>query len=254
MRNLDVDGIPVSTRSVPSELPEVASLIEFTTTIIDSGDGPELCLGGVAESRPPQCSGPVADNLVMSENWAETLSGVSWGERTVVVRWPPVDGHVELVSDEPTKPRPPTDRSPPQIPDECTAITEFVGEDALHEWATANPDRAGIGFVFPTPSGQQLGYQVVGDLDAARAELRDGDRQPCLVQVQFTQADLSDAQREMHENAEQGLWLTASASGNMTNRITASVAVADLRTVGGVAALLDDPAMLTISGSGVILE
>lgn len=54
---------------------------EADTTVLDSGDGPELCLGGVATSLPPQCGGvPVAGwdwNEVTGE---ERIGGVTWGD------------------------------------------------------------------------------------------------------------------------------------------------------------------------------
>ncbi len=54
-------------------------------TVLDDGDGAELCLGGVLESYPPQCGGPKLTNW----NWAdhdgtyEEVSGVRWGEYIV---------------------------------------------------------------------------------------------------------------------------------------------------------------------------
>ncbi len=54
---------------------------EATTMVLEDADGPQLCLGGVMESLPPQCGGiPVED-----WNWAdvdgeESVRGVTWGE------------------------------------------------------------------------------------------------------------------------------------------------------------------------------
>lgn len=57
-------------------------------TVLDDGDGPELCLGGVAMSLPPQCSGP----SVAGWEWDahpdhESAGGVRWGEYTMTGAW-----------------------------------------------------------------------------------------------------------------------------------------------------------------------
>ncbi|GAA4764916.1 hypothetical protein [Microbacterium gilvum] len=54
-------------------------------TVIDDGDGAVLCTGGVAESLPPSCSGP----LLVGWDWSslegdfEEASGVRWGDFVV---------------------------------------------------------------------------------------------------------------------------------------------------------------------------
>ena len=51
-------------------------------TVLDAGDGAELCLGGVAQSLPPQCGGPE----LLGWDWAsfdgsyEDVGGVRWGD------------------------------------------------------------------------------------------------------------------------------------------------------------------------------
>lgn len=58
-------------------------------TVIQVGDaGPELCLGPIAQSYPPQCSGPT----VLGWDWAsvdqsETAGGVRWGTYAVFGTW-----------------------------------------------------------------------------------------------------------------------------------------------------------------------
>jgi len=58
-------------------------------TVLDSGTGPELCTS-VAESYPPQCSGPE----IIGWNWDEILdyeqaSGVRWGEYQITGHYNP---------------------------------------------------------------------------------------------------------------------------------------------------------------------
>lgn len=72
---------------MPTSVPGAAGLVASRgpVTILDDGDGPELCLGGVATSLPPQCGGP----SVVGWTWAdhrgdfEEASGVQWGEFAV---------------------------------------------------------------------------------------------------------------------------------------------------------------------------
>ncbi len=60
-------------------------------TVIDSGSGTELCLGGVMESYPPQCSGPKIADWDWSD-WTgnfEEASGTRWGDFIVTGRYDP---------------------------------------------------------------------------------------------------------------------------------------------------------------------
>jgi hypothetical protein len=58
-------------------------------TVLQKGDTrPELCLGAVAESYPPQCSGPP----IVGWDWAavdasESAAGVTWGSYAVTGTW-----------------------------------------------------------------------------------------------------------------------------------------------------------------------
>ncbi|TFD54438.1 hypothetical protein E3T55_03100 [Cryobacterium frigoriphilum] len=58
-------------------------------TVIQVGDAdPELCLGAIAQSYPPQCGGPT----VLGWDWAsatqsETVSNVTWGTYAVFGTW-----------------------------------------------------------------------------------------------------------------------------------------------------------------------
>ena len=58
---------------------------EANATVLDDGSGPALCLGGVAESLPPQCDGIRLDGWSWDAVEGEqTASGVTWGEFHVV--------------------------------------------------------------------------------------------------------------------------------------------------------------------------
>ena len=58
------------------------------TVLQKDGEAPVLCLGGVADSYPPLCGGPV----IVSWDWAgveqsESASGVTWGTYAVSGTW-----------------------------------------------------------------------------------------------------------------------------------------------------------------------
>lgn len=58
-------------------------------TVLQKGaEPPQLCLGAVMESYPPQCSGPFIRNWDWSEADGEaTASGVTWGAYAVAGTW-----------------------------------------------------------------------------------------------------------------------------------------------------------------------
>lgn len=69
--------------AVPAAEGEVTT--RYPVTVIDDGDGAELCLGGVATSLPPQCSGPALPGW----DWAslagdfDQARGTRWGDFVV---------------------------------------------------------------------------------------------------------------------------------------------------------------------------
>jgi hypothetical protein len=67
-------------------------------TVLDDGDGAELCLGGVAESLPPQCGGPrlVGWDWDDVEGGFDEVRGTRWGDFQVVGRY---DGEVFAVAE-----------------------------------------------------------------------------------------------------------------------------------------------------------
>ncbi|GAB3769078.1 hypothetical protein [Microlunatus parietis] len=62
--------------------------------VLDDGSGAELCLGGVMESYPPQCSGPKLVGWDWSDRTGEfeEASGTRWGEFILTGRYDPAAG------------------------------------------------------------------------------------------------------------------------------------------------------------------
>ncbi len=65
--------------------------------VMDTGEGPELCLGPVAESYPPQCGGPAIEGWRWRDQQAfEKAGDVRWGYFALTGAW---DGTTFTVSD-----------------------------------------------------------------------------------------------------------------------------------------------------------
>ncbi len=280
-----VEGVDVDPASSAVERPEVASQVEFSGTLIDSGEGFEFCVGVVLESLPPQCSGFIVQGLE-SSGWAHVEGGVAFGERTVVVSWPPnSDNAVQLVSDRLFE-QPVVDPSTPfPLPDMCEGLDwqETVDIEVLSNWADQNSDKAGLAYfsrdvvALETELEVELGTElseeellateselvnqvgigvlqvVEGEAEAAREELADGDLVPCIEEVQFSASELRAAQDQLDEIQGEA-FITGSSSGAVDNRLNVIVAVADLQTVRLVADQFEDRSILRMNAAGVIVQ
>jgi hypothetical protein len=83
----------------PTPFPTAPVEVQGLGTVLDSDDSPELCLGAVAESYPPQCSGPP----IVGWDWdavdgEETANEVTWGAYAVWGEW---NGETFTVTREP---------------------------------------------------------------------------------------------------------------------------------------------------------
>ncbi|MEV0951160.1 hypothetical protein [Promicromonospora sp. NPDC050249] len=68
--------------------PAASGQVTTVTTVLQEGDGPpELCLGGVAESYPPQCGGPEIAGWDWDAVEAESAQDTTWGHYEVVGSW-----------------------------------------------------------------------------------------------------------------------------------------------------------------------
>lgn len=259
IRYFEVAGVEVQVMTPLEELPDHATVVRFSGTLIDSGDGLELCMGGVALSLPPQCSGPVVDGLDRA-GWTETQNGVTWGGRRVTVAWPPTaDGHFTLVSADAIQQLPSTDdamiAAMSTLPPPCEGIERFTDRDTVSAYATAHPDQTSALWV--TQPGEVVVLGVVeAHLEAVRAALTTGDAQPCLVPMRYSTDELDAAGQRL---ADSGLSAAVGGStlswGQMgaTDQLTVEVAVADRATVEELSALFDDPGIIRVVGTAEIL-
>lgn len=79
---------PAPPAASPTAMLPADGPVRAVGTVLDDGAGPELCLGGVAMSLPPQCDGPP----VAGCDWDarpdhESAGGVRWGEYTMTGDW-----------------------------------------------------------------------------------------------------------------------------------------------------------------------
>jgi len=248
VRVYEVEGVEVVTPTRLDELPERATQVEFVVTVIDSGDGPELCVGGVATSLPPQCSGPVAVGLDM-EGWSEEMNGVRWGDRSVVVTWPPIDGIVNVVSDSPVIAWEVV-FPPDEMPAECRDVETAAGVGVINDYARSLGARNGGLYL---ASDGTLVLQVVDDPAPHRAALAESGG-ACVVEVPRNEAE----QRSIQDALGQLLADLPELAGNYAigtgagGRVVVHVPVADRATARAIASLVDDPTAIRIVGSGIL--
>ncbi len=247
MRVYDVEGIEVVTPSLLSELPDRVTRVEFHTTVIDEGDGPVVCTGIVLDSLPPQCSGPPVTGLDM-EGWSEEVNGVRWGERSVVVTWPPVDGAVELLDQGEYAP-PDIGYPPGELPAVCEGIDLGAGAGPVNDYARSIG--SSLGGLYVANDGS-LVLQVVGDPEPHREALAELGG-ACVVEVVRSSAE----QRAIQESLPPLLGLPAlmgtfSSSTGAGGRVDLQVPVVDRATALEIAVLVDDPTAIRIIGMGVI--
>jgi hypothetical protein len=88
---VDPGSDPSSPAGMPTEVPAAPGAVDTRglVTVMDTGDSPELCLGPVAESYPPQCSGPAIDGWDWSQHQQmyDSQGGIKWGQFAVSGTW-----------------------------------------------------------------------------------------------------------------------------------------------------------------------
>jgi hypothetical protein len=195
--------------------------------VIETGGvGPELCLGSVAESDPPQCRG------IPLEGWSwddvdgeETSAGTTWGYYHLVGGY---DGDAFTVAEArtPDEPEPREDESqgrfeppcpePPggwTAPDPKRATQEQMGDAAIA--AREEPDFAAVWVGYPYkdpwetnpermgPNDVVLNVAFTGDIERHERELREIWGGPlCVVERGHLYRDLKSVQRELGDVAE----------------------------------------------------
>ncbi len=204
------DVAPAAT-APPTEAPK---LHEAVATVLEGPDhGPQLCLGDIAASLPPQCGGPD----IVGWSWdaidgEESASGTSWTDAHVTGRYDPATNEFTLHDV-----RTPTDADrerssgAPSDPDHGLPCDPPAGG-----WPSGRPewpgDRvaaiAGYAGAWIDPTQRVMVAKFTGDLVAAEAAIRElYDGPLCVVEGRHTEADLRAIQDQlMRMSSIQFLW------------------------------------------------
>ncbi len=186
-------------------------------TVMDlgQGDDPQLCLGAIAESYPPQCSGiPITNwDWAPVKDTSEASGTTRWGSYAVTGTY---DGETFTVTQEPVSsalydPAAPTDdpfTTPCPEPDGGWAVVDpdkvaFEDQDAVYSAAALLPTYAGSfldmgadpGKPADDASGTIVNVLVTDDPEGAEAALRKVWGGPLCVSVsEHTEAELVEIQ------------------------------------------------------------
>jgi len=203
------------------------TVYEANATVLEApGAGPQLCLGGIAESLPPQCGGPG----IVGWDWdavdgEESASGTTWGTFHVVGTF--LDGTFTVTEppgppDPALSPEPTPDFSSPcpeppggwAVVDPATATD--AGQQEAATYATSQPDHAGLWIdqsINPAladgadpgdepaandPTQYILNVRFTGDLERHEAELRQRwGGALCVSPADHSEAELRAIQDEL---------------------------------------------------------
>jgi len=220
-------AVPTAT---PSEIPVPDGPVttRYAITVLDDGDGAELCLGGQLDSYPPQCGGPKLIGWQWSEHEGdyEEASGTRWGEFAV-------NGTFDGTSLTPTAvvPADEFDAPPYEDPTDLTtrcpepeggwrvidpALTTQQSQDdtfraaqRLAGYAGAwvdqsinpaydDPDDLEKELAMNDPTKLVINVQVTGDPSAAEAELRKvWGGALCVTTAEHTERELGQIQEQV---------------------------------------------------------
>lgn len=113
--------------------PAASGLITTVSFVLQEGDGPpELCLGVILDSYPPQCSGPEIAGWDWDAVEAESARDTTWGTYEVKGSWDGETFHLTEAAAAPAeRPAPPED--PRLDPDNAGAIGPETSESEILE-------------------------------------------------------------------------------------------------------------------------
>lgn len=187
------DGAP------PTPVPDGEVRTQGLVMVLDDGDGPEMCLGGVAESYPPQCGGPALTDFEWGDVGFEEASGVRWGSFALTGTF---DGTAFTVTDAIPAALYDVMAEPEQDPlaAACDDATTTDTAKATPEDMDATLAAASALPTYATAwlTGNTINVAVTEDADGAEAELRrTWGGMLCVTTVERTEADLNAINQEL---------------------------------------------------------
>lgn len=188
---LAVAGCGNDATQVPAGSAPDDTVYAVTTTVLESPDhGPQLCLGGVQESLPPQCGGPD----IIGWDWEdvpskETARGVTWGEYLVAGTY---DGERFTLT------RPP---EPPEVTTEMTSV-DFSSPCAEPEggWRVVDDAKATDEALSATLQAMEHVRDFAGGWVDQSAAPGTNDPKRLVLNLRFT------ADPDRHEREVRGTW------------------------------------------------
>ncbi len=201
----------------PTTTGDGEQLFRAVATVLESdAHGPQLCLGAIAESYPPQCGGLDITNWTWDDLTSERASGTRWGSYVVVGTYD--DEAQTFTLSQPARDAEPGDQTQgPEIDfsTPCAAPSggwpEATEQDLIagaqqienpaggggRDTGTASPGQAieGFGGLWLSLAPNVLNVRVAGDVAKAAAAIREFFDGPlCLVPSERSLAELRDIQ------------------------------------------------------------
>ena len=256
----DINGLQVHYVGTSPELPERVDTVAFSTGLIDYGDGPVMCIGLVASSDPPGCGGPRVEGLEMDPAWAQARLGVVQGSRLVTVTWPmTADREVQLLAERTPFPvgtnslsgmstYDPDLFARPAGCEDLTFETSTTRRDLVF-WGRDNPneyadfwlsDRVAVLQVKATP-------ERIAEITA---ELSGDGRTPCIIGVDFTQAELNATQAQVTAARQDG-W-SSWGSNIISGRVEIDLFMIDGEGVQALIDAVDRPDLVEVRVIGIV--
>lgn len=245
----DVNGVEVVAAVTGADLPEWATLVEFTALVVDPGSGPGLCLWGAEE-----CLEGVPLEGLSAEWWTAEQGDARWGERRVVVEWDGYPERLTAIEDGPPVPAEELHVDPARaMPEECRDIDEFVSNRLVYAHQRTL-DESQYGGVYALNEGGIV-LQVTDDPDPHREALAVDGAEACVIRVPYSEDEYRTMAFNLQERIE-GIMPGMAGVGSeaVAGRFEVHVPVADRATVARIAAETSHPDALRVVGFGVIVD
>jgi hypothetical protein len=183
----------------PTPVPDGEVRTSGLVTVLDPGTGPQLCLGAVAESYPPQCGGPAVADFAWGDVGFEEASGVKWGSYALTGTF---DGTTFTVTDAIPAALYDVGAAPQDDPlgaaCEAPPTTDAARTTPEDMDATLAAASALPGYATAWLSGTTINVAVTEDAAGAETTLRETWGGPlCVTTVERTDADLNAINQEL---------------------------------------------------------
>ncbi len=140
---------------------------------------------------------------------------------------------------------------PGELPEPCQRIDRFVSSGVVQDYARQLGPVSGGLYVANTGV---LVFQVTDDPTSHRQALETDGAQACVVQVQWSEAELHQIKTALEPQLASLVPYAAATSSGTVGRVEVGVPVADGDTVRKIAALVEEPETLRVIGQAIILN